>query len=108
MAEDDDRHAKDDPGRDFRPPEHDPAQISGDPWSREGDPRTREGDRWSREGDPGVGGMLADPLEPVLKPEHAKKVADGPPSPDPPPPEAHGDWAPNRRWLGIRRKMIRP
>jgi len=52
--------------------------------------------------------MLADPLEPVLKPEHAEKVADGPPSPDPPPPEAHGDWAPNRRWLGIRRKMIRP
>ena len=94
MAEDDDRHAKDDPGSGFRPPEHDPAKISGDPWTREGDP--------------GVGGMLADPLEPVLKPEHAEKVADGPPSPDPPPPEAHGDWAPNRRWLGIRRKMIRP
>lgn len=43
-------------------------------------------------GDPGVGGLLVDPEEPVLPKRRRKPV--GTPSPDPEPPEAHGDWLP--------------
>jgi hypothetical protein len=51
-------------------------------------------------GDPGIGGLLADPEEPVLKPEHGEKIARGAATPDPEQPSAHGDWAPNRAWHG--------
>ena len=51
-------------------------------------------------GDPGVGGLLADPQETVSKVGRHSKVPVGPPSPDPGPPRAHGDWAPNRPWRG--------
>lgn len=47
-------------------------------------------------GDPGVGGLLADPLEAASKSGNENVPASGQPSPDPEPPKAHGDWAPNR------------
>lgn len=49
-------------------------------------------------GDPGVGGLLADPQQSVSKAERRGKTPTGAPSPDPEPPKAHGDWAPNRSW----------
>jgi hypothetical protein len=52
------------------------------------------------DGDPGVGGLLADPEEAVTKVAHRRKIAANTPSPDPEPPEAHGDWPPNRAWRG--------
>jgi hypothetical protein len=61
-----------------------------------------EGDK-RIEGDPGVGGVLADPEEPVSKPEHAVEIKDRSPTPDPQPPRAHGDWPPNRAWRGARK-----
>jgi hypothetical protein len=52
-------------------------------------------------GDPGVGGLLADPQAAVsTKVGRHSKVPVGPLSPDPEPPKAHGDWAPNRAWRG--------
>ncbi|MDB5523443.1 MAG: hypothetical protein JWM58_1206 [Rhizobium sp.] len=49
-------------------------------------------------GDPGVGGLLADPLEPTATSDKDDTSVSGVPSPDPEQPEAHGDWSPNRPW----------
>jgi hypothetical protein len=55
------------------------------------EPKTSEDDRVS--GDPGVGGILADPLEPSKEHDNPDPEA-APPSPDPAPPEHHGEWMP--------------
>ena len=47
-------------------------------------------------GDPGVGGLLADPLE-VDQARDEIDPAAGPASNDAPPPTRHGDWSPNKR-----------
>jgi hypothetical protein len=70
------RGSRNDPGRGFWPSDKDLTRIKGDP---------------------GVGGLLPDPEEPAPLRQSTRKVADGPPSPDPAPPKAHGDWSPNRK-----------
>lgn len=47
-------------------------------------------------GDPGVGGLLADPLESDRHRERIDPGA-GQASPDPAPPHHHHDWSPNKR-----------
>jgi hypothetical protein len=59
-------------------------------------------------GDPGVGGLLANPEEPVAKPKLPPKSNLGPPTPDPELPRAHGDWAPNRAWHGQAGDKAKP
>lgn len=46
-------------------------------------------------GDPGVGGLLADPLEPSA-PHAEPEPGSANPSPEPAPPRHHGDWRPTK------------
>lgn len=50
----------------------------------------------SHAGDPGVGGLLADPLETDVVREKIDPHA-GTPSADAPRPEHHHDWSPNKK-----------
>ena len=70
--------------------------------------RAHDNDNRPVAGDPGVGGLLADPLETDRHREGIDPSA-GRASPDPAPPRHHHDWSPNKQPdpAGPKRKELR-
>jgi hypothetical protein len=67
--------------------------------AKAGDPDPNSNPEDCVDGDPGVGGLIADPLASPA-PHGNPGPKEGPPSPDPAPPDHHGDWMPTRRNAG--------